>query len=152
MTHSIGRHFAWTILVSLLCVSAVWASGATFAISGQGIALGEAKEIYEDGKPQPPQIHAQAELGKPFTLSAQGMILPRGGKASPGEPEAGAWSFDVKRFKELPLDKKAADKTMIVLRLEPTAVGRTRVRFAGKILGYEHTFDVMIEVVAATKR
>ena len=35
-----------------------------------------------------------------------------------------------------------------VLVLEPTAPGLARVRFTGRILGYEHTFDVMVEITA----
>src|SRR5262245_53548366 len=124
---------ALAILAVLGGATVAWASGATFAITGKGIALGEAREVQEGGKPQPPRFHATAELGKPFTLTAQGMVLPRGGKAQPGQPDAGAWSFDRKRFKQLTVDKKQADPTTIVIRLEPTAAGRSRVRFVGKI-------------------
>jgi hypothetical protein len=142
---------ALAILAALGGATAAWASGATFAITAQGIALGEAREVQEGGKPQPPRFHATAELGKPFTLTAQGMVLPRGGKAQPGQPDAGAWGFDRKAFKRLAADKKQVDKTRIVIRLEPTAAGRSRVRFTGKILGYDRTFDVLVEVVSPKK-
>lgn len=137
------------LLIVLTTATAVWASGATFALRGAGITLGEPKELHEDGKPLPPRYFAKAELGKPFTLFAQGMIMPRGAKASPGEPEAGEWHFDAKKFKRLDPVKKSADKTTIAVRLEPAAVGVSRIRFTGKILGYEHTFDVMVEVTPA---
>jgi hypothetical protein len=135
---------AVAVLVILAGVTTALASGATFAISGQGIALSDAKGLPEDGM----QFHAKAELGKPFTLTAQGMVLPRGGKPEPSAPEAGTWTFDDKTLKRLTPDKKDADKTKIAIRLEPTAVGTTRVRFAGKILGYERSFDVIVEVIA----
>lgn len=140
----------FTFLALLLFVPAVAASGATFEIRGQGIVLGEPKEVHEDGKPLPPRFHARAEVGKPFTLTAQGMVLPRGGKPSPGEPEAGSWSVDEKHLKRLPMDKKG-DKTIVGVRLEPTAPGLARVRFTGRILGYDHTFDVLVEVVGPRK-
>lgn len=150
-TTRLRKVFALSLLTVLAGVTTVWASGATFAITGQGIKLGEAKEVQENGKELPPRFHAKAELGKPFTLTAQGMVLPRGGKPAPGEPEAGAWSFDAKQFKRLPEDKKQVDKTKIVVQLEPTAVGESRVRFTGKILGYDRTFDVLVDVVAPKK-
>jgi hypothetical protein len=56
-----------------------------------------------------------------------------------------------KSFKRLTPDKKLADKTTLVIRLEPIAVGQARVRFAGQILGYDRTFDVLVEVEAAKK-
>ena len=144
-----------TFVLAILAVFAggtnAWASGATFAITGQGITLGAAEEVQEDGKPQPPRFQARAEVGKPFTLTAQGMVLPRGAKAQPGEPDAGAWTFDEKRFKRLSPDGPPADKTKVLLRLEPTAVGTSRIRFAGKILGYERTFDVLVEAVDRKK-
>lgn len=130
------------ILAVLAGVGTALASGATFSVTGQGIVLGEPGE---DGD-NPIRIKAKAERGKPFTLVARGLVLPRGGKAQPGEPEAGKWDFDEKHFKKLPPDGKTADKTKVVIRLVPTAAGTSRVRFAGKILGYEKTFDVLIEV------
>jgi len=144
MISSSSRRAAFAALLLLLGVTAAWASSATFAITGQGITLGEAKEVAEDGK-EIQRYHAKAAVGKPFTLTAQGIILPRGGKAEPGEPEAGAWSFDDKSFKTLAPEAKA-DKTKIVIRLDPTAPGTTRVRFAGKILGYDRNVEIMIDV------
>lgn len=146
---STRNHLTLSVLTILVGVSAAWASSANFEITGQGIALGEAKEVHENGKPLPPQFHANAEVGKPFTLIAQGMALPRGAKAQPCEPDSGSWNFSDKSFKEVPLEKKQTDKTMIVLHLEPTATGHSRVRFTGKVLGYERTFDVFVEVLPA---
>src|SRR4051794_10085012 len=121
MRHTSPRtRLALATLILLAGATVAWASGATFAITGQGITLGEAKEIVVDGKPQPPQFSAKAEVGEPFTLTAQGMVLPRGGKAEPSEPEKGAWTFDAKHFKQLPPEANKADKTTVVLRLEPT--------------------------------
>jgi hypothetical protein len=150
-TTPLRKAVALALLGVLAGGTAAWASGATFAITGQGIALGEAKEAHEGGKPQPPRFHARAELGKPFTLTARGVALPRGGKPQPTPPDAGAWAFDAKHFKRLAADPKQADKTTVVIRLEPTAAGRSRVRFVGKVLGYERTFDVLIDVAAPKK-
>lgn len=132
------------LLVVLATGSSALASGATFLITGQGIVLSEGKDLPDDGK----QFHARVEMGKPFTLTAQGMVLPRGGKPEPSAPEEGAWTFEDKCVKRLTLDKKDVDKTKVVIRLEATAIGTARVRFAGKILGYQRTFDVIVEVVA----
>lgn len=141
---STGKRAAFAVILLLTSVTAAWASGATFAITGQGIALGEGKDVLEGGK-ELHRFRAKATLGMPFTLTAQGMILPRGGKAEPGEPEAGAWSFDAKQFKKL-THKATKDKTKVVIRLEPTAAGTARVRFAGKILGYDRSFEILIDV------
>ena len=92
----------------------------------------------------------EVELGREFLLSAQGVVLPKGGKEQPAEPDSGTWAFDDKVFKHLPHEAKRFDKTFVV-RLRPTAVGTTRVRFVGRILNYERTFDVMVEVVPAKK-
>ena len=146
---SIAGRLGTAVLGVLATAAVCWASSATFAITGQGITLGEAKEGDGDGKPA--QITAKAEVGKPFTLVAQGMVLPRGGKAQPGEPDAGEWTFDAKQFKQLPPAGTAADKTKVVIRLEPTAAGRSRVRFAGKVLGYDRAFDVLVEVAAPAR-
>lgn len=144
---STQARFGLAILAVFAGVGTALASGATFSVTGQGIVLGEPRE---DGD-NPIRIKAKAETGKPFTLVAQGLVLPRGGKAQPGEPEAGKWTFDEKHFKKLPPEGKAADKTKVAIRLEPTAAGTSRVRFAGKILGYERTFEVLIEVADRKK-
>lgn len=135
-----------SVLAVLVGVGVALASGATFDITGQGVRLSAAKE---DGDLI--RLKARAELGKPFTLVAQGMVLPRGGKPQPGEPDAGTWAFDEKHFKKLSPDGKAADKTKVAIRLEPTAAGTSRVRFVGKILGYERKFEVEVEVVGRKK-
>jgi hypothetical protein len=134
-------------LVVLAAAGTVWASAAGFAIRGLDVELGKAEEPMENGKPLPPRFHVKVEKGRAFTLCAQGMVYPRGAKEQPGEPECGAWLFDDAAFKLMAHDKKQADNTKVLIRLQPTAVGRTRVRFVGEILGYAHTFDVMVEVV-----
>ncbi len=142
---------ALTVLVVLAGVSAARGSSASFVISGTGVDLGKAEEVIEKGVPQPPRFRVKVEVGKPFTLTARGMVHPRGvAKGQPSAPDAGAWSFAEKDFKKLVPEKKA-DKTEIAVILRPTAVGRSRVRFTGKILGYERTFDVLVEVVARKK-
>lgn len=143
-TFSTARGAAALAILLLAGATAAWASGATFAVSGQGIALGEGKEIEENGK-EVVRFHGKATVGTPFTLTAQGMVLPRGGKAQPGEPDAGAWSAAGKQFKTLP-PAGPADKTKIAIRLEPIAAGTARARFEGKILGYERTYEVVIDV------
>jgi hypothetical protein len=148
-THPIGKALALAALTSLVVVSAAWASSANFVISGKGIELGKAKE---DGD-KPPVFSAKAEVGKPFTLTAQGRAYGRGDlKGSPIAPDSGAWSFDDKAFEKVAPDKnKKADKSEVVVTLKPTKAGTSRVRFPGKVLGYERTFDVVIEVAAKKK-
>jgi hypothetical protein len=124
----------------------VYASGATFAVTGQGVKLSEGKETEEGGK-EVIRIETKAEVGKAFTLTAQGMVMPRGGAAQPGEPEEGKWTIDEKHFKRVEAPKDA-DKTKISIRIEPTKVGSSHVRFAGKILGYERNIDIVVEVTA----
>jgi hypothetical protein len=142
-------HGVAALVLVLAGASAAWASSAGFELRGVGIDLGKAEEVHEGGKPLPPRFHVKAERGKPFTLIAQGMVYPRGAKGQPGEPDAGAWLFDDAAFKLVPHEKKGLDKTMVAVRLEPTAVGRTRVRFVGEVLGYYKTYDVIVDVAAA---
>lgn len=134
------------LLAMAALVGVALASGASFAITGDGVQLGATKDDAD-----PVRIPAKAELGKPFTLVAQGIVLPRGGTPQPGEPDAGSWTFDEKRFKRLQADGKSADKTKVIVRLEPTAVGASPVRFTGKILGYERTFEVVVDVADRKK-
>ena len=143
-TISARGRVAIAVLVLLAGVPAAWGSSATFVITGHGITLGAAKDV-EGGAEQPLRFHARATVGKPFTLTAQGVVLPRGGKAQPGEPDAGAWTFDGKRFKAV-APAARADKTKVVIRLEPTAPGPSHIRFTGTILGYERVFEVLVEV------
>jgi len=145
-TVSTFRRAAFAVVVLLVGATIAWASGATFAITAVGIPLGEGKDVEEGGK-ELQRYLAKATVGKAFTLTAQGMILPRGGKPEPGEPDSGAWSFDEKQFKKLATEGPA-DKTKVVLRLEPTAAGKAAVRFKGKILGYERSFEILIDVAA----
>lgn len=143
-----GTHGKWAFgLFFLLAVTAtVYASGATFAVTGQGVKLSEGKETEEGGK-EVIRIETRAEIGRAFTLTAQGMVMPRGGNAQPGEPEEGTWTIDEKHFKRVAVPKDA-DKTKISVRLEPTVAGASHVRFVGKILGYERNIDVVVEVTA----
>jgi|GEM_PF-5402067 len=132
-------------LAFLLFVPALsLASGATFEIRATGIKLGEPKEVFEDGKDLI-RFSTKAQVGKPFTLTAQGMALPRGGKAEPIEPDSGKWTFDEKALKKLKPDVKA-DPTIIAITVEPTAAGTVRLQFEGKVLGYPKIFVVVVEV------
>src|SRR4051794_22138596 len=105
------RRFALACLVTLAAASAARASSGTFVLRAQGIDLGKAVEVIEKGKPQPPRYRVTVEVGREFVLTAQGVVLPRGGKEEPAEPDSGAWSFDAKAFKQLPHDQKKFDKT-----------------------------------------
>ena len=143
-------------VAALLCPGSAWGSGANFVLRGEGVELGEAKEIYvtdADGKqaPLPPRYEIKLEQGRPFTLVAQAVVLPRGGRSTPYEPGAGAWLFDDEQLQLLPHDKKRYDKTMIAIRLKALKAGQTRIRFVGDVLGYYHRFDVLVNVAAPKK-
>jgi len=140
-----------TVIV-LSGISAVLASSADFRLRGVGIELGKMEEVYKDGQPLPPRFVAKGEVGKPFTLFAHGVVLPRGGAASPGEPDCGAWLFDDAVFKLLPHEKDAADKSALGIQLQPTVAGQTRIRFVGRILGYDRKFDILLEVAPAAAK
>ena len=132
------------MLIALLAaVPTARASSATFAVRAEGIKIVEGEGTVDNGK-DVMVFRATAPAGKAFTLTAQGIVLPRGGKPAPGEPESGQWTFDEKLVKKLALEKKD-DKTTISIRVEPTTVGVTRFRFVGTILGYERTIDVLID-------
>lgn len=134
-------------LALLLAAPAARGSGASFVITGKGITLGKPEEVTEKGKTLA-RFKAKAEVGKPFTLVARGVVFPRGAvKGQPAEPDSGSWAFDAKQFKKLAPDRKA-EKSEVVLTLDPTAAGPARVRFTGKILGHERTFEVLVEVAA----
>ncbi len=132
------------ITVLLLLPSLSWASGATFEIRAVGITLGEAKEAIEDEKDLI-RITTKAQVGKPFTLMAQGMALPRGGKAEPIKPDSGKWSYDEKAFKTLKPAQKE-DPTIVPLAVEASTPGTFRFRFEGKVLGYPKIVVVVVEV------
>jgi len=119
----------------------VLGSGATFKITAEGVSLDKADENQEI-----PQYRTKAEVGKPVTLIAQGIVIPRGQVGQPGEPDVGAWLFDDGVFQLVALNKKNQDPTKIMINLKPTKAGITRVRFVGTILGREAKFDVLVEV------
>ncbi len=149
-----------TFVAAFSITSTTWASSADFTIRGEGIDLGKPEEVYENGKPLPPRLHANVEMGKTFKLIAQGMAYPRPARGAeakvpegtPCEPEAGTWRVEEGQFQISMPDKKETDKTTIVIQLRPAAVGRGRVRFTGTVLGYERTFDVLVDVIAPPKK
>ncbi len=136
--------FAVALLIATAAL--VQASGAGFTISATGATLGKADESTEI-----PRYIVKLEVGHTLTLSAQGIVMPRGAPAQPGEPDAAAWLFDDAAFQLEPLDKAKADKTKSVIVLKALKVGQTRVRFVGNILGREQKHDVMVEIVEAKK-
>ena len=146
----------YVFAVAMLCASSTWASGANFVVRSEGVELGQAKEDYAkgaDGKqvPLPPRFDVKLEQGQPFTLVAQGVVLPRGGRSTPHEPDAGAWLFDDEQLQLVPHDKKLYDKTMVAVRLKALKPGQTKIRFVGEVLGYYHRLDVFVDVVAPKK-
>ena len=140
------------LLVFLGCAGSAWGSSAGFVLRAQGVDLGKPEEEDENGQPQPPRYHVKVERGKPFTLVAQGMAYPRGGAAQPTEPDKGVWRFDAEDFTALAKGGKEFDNTMIVVRLRPEVIGRTRIRFAGEVLGYKHTFDILVDIITPKKK
>jgi hypothetical protein len=130
----------------LSLTSLAHASSASFQIRGDGIKLGEPTEETAE---QPLQYSATIEQGKPFTLTAQGVVLARGEKKpEPFEPDAAAWLFDDEVLQLVPHDKSKVDKTMTVVALQASKPGKTRIRFTGNVLGYDRKFDIQLEVVA----
>lgn len=138
---------AAALLVVLGCVGLAGASSAGFVLRGQGVELGKAEEAYENGQPQPPRYHIKVEKGKPFTLVAQGMVYARGSAGQPGEPDKGVWRFDSEDFTVVEKGGKGFDRTMVAVQLRPEVIGRTRIRFVGKILGYDHRFDILVDII-----
>ena len=135
--------------VLLAWSSPAWGSSAGFDLRSQGIDLGKAEEAYENSQPQPPRYHVKVERGKTFTLTAQGMAYPRGKAGEPCQPDAGRWRFDAEDLTAMPVGAKEFDKTIVPVRLRADTIGRTRIRFVGKVLGYEHSFDILVDVIAA---
>jgi hypothetical protein len=124
-----------------------YASGAGFTLSATGVELGKP----DDENAEIPRYRAKVQLGQTMTLAAQGLVMPRGAAAQPGEPDAAAWLFDDEAFQLTPHDKAKADKTKAVVALKAMKVGQTRVRFVGNILGREQKIDILIDVVEAKK-
>ncbi|HVF10504.1 MAG TPA: hypothetical protein VNA16_06865 [Abditibacteriaceae bacterium] len=149
-----ARLLILTSLVLAMSNAPARASSANFVLSSQDIDLGQPEEVFENGQPQPPRYATKVELGQPFTLIAQGWVYPRSSdpkvaKGSPATAEAARWRFDDEDFKLLEHDARHFDETMTVVRLQPTTIGRTRIRFQGQVLGYERTFDILIDIIAA---
>ena len=92
----------------------------------------------------------KGEVGKPLTLVAQGLVMPRGAAAQPGEPEAATWLFDDAVFDLKAPEQKGTDATKASVVLSPLKAGEHRVRFVGVILGYQKKIDVIV-VVAPQK-
>jgi hypothetical protein len=140
------------LLCSILLATSAFAGSAGFMIQGKGIELGEAKELYlKDAAgvthAQPPRFPAKIKKGRAFTLLAKGTATSRGQEAQPFAPDSGEWTYDRKFFQALPADKKAPpDKTVIAIRLKAVKPGNSRIRFTGKVLGYENEFDVDVEI------
>lgn len=139
---------AWLVLAANFVAIPAHASGANFVLSAQNIELGKVEEAVVNNAAQPPRYATQVELGQPFILVAQGWVYPRGSKGAPATPDKAAWRYDNEDFKPLEYDAKLFDETMSVLRLQPTIIGRTRIRFNGKIFGYKCSFDILLDVVA----
>lgn len=138
---------AFALLLVLATASIVHASGASFVLSTGDGTPGLGKPTDEEI----PKYSLKLAVGDTVVLTAQGMVMPRGAAASPGEADAAAWLFDDAAFSLAPLDKAKADKTKTTVALKALKEGKTRVRFVGNILGYERKYDVMVEVVAAKK-
>lgn len=139
--------------ITWLAVGLAWSIGSIasassfdFKITGEGIQLPK-PEVIREGP-----IEVKAEVGKTFTLIAQGRAFPRTSnvqlaiEGQPFEPEMGKWSFDKEAFQAVAIDPKTFDKTQIAIRLQPMTPGRTIVRFVGKVGGYDRAFEIRIEV------
>ena len=132
------------LLCSIFLATSAFAGSGGFIIRAKGLELGEAKEMPQ---PQPPRFSSTIRKGKIFTLEAHGTASSRGEDARPFEPDSGEWAYDRKMFQAVPVDKKTpGDKTVISIRLKASKAGKTQIRFAGKVLGYENKFDVDVEV------
>jgi hypothetical protein len=145
MIHLVRLRSALAVLGVLAAAAPALASGASFVLSAEGAKLGAP----EDG--DIPKYTLKVAAGQTVTLTAQGMVMPRGGAAAPGEPDAAAWLFDDAAFQLQPLEKEKADKTKASVVLKALKPGTTKVRFVGNILGYEKKYDVLVEVAAEKK-
>lgn len=147
-THPLGKTLALAALLVVLVVPIAWASGANFVLSAAGVDLGKPK--VESDKVV---YTVKAEVGKPFTLTAQARVYGRGDeKGSPSKPESGAWKIDEKALEKVTPDKdKKPHESEVVVTLKPTKAGTSRVTFEGKVLGYKRTFEVVIEAAEAKK-
>ena len=127
----------------LAALGAAQASGAGFKLSAVGADLGKP----DDENAEIPTYKVKLKVGQTVTLVAEGVVVPRGGAAGPGDIDAGAWLFDDAAFKLVPPEKVKSDKTKMVVALTALKPGTHRVRFVGDILGRYHKYDVLVEVV-----
>lgn len=140
------------IMSAIVLAGTAFAGSAGFRIKGEGIALGEPKEIHvldANGmtRSHPPRFSAKVKKGRTFILAAHATAASRGQVSRPFEAESGEWTYDRTMLKALPLDKKrSADKTVIAVRFKAIKTGATNIHFTGKVLGYENKFDVSLEV------
>jgi hypothetical protein len=141
MKHS--KRCLLSVAAVLVACGVAQASGAGFKLSAVGVDLGKP----DDENAEIPKYKVKARVGQTVTLVAEGVVMPRGGAAAPGDIDAGAWLFDDEAFKLVPPEKVKSDKTRAVVALSALKPGTSRVRFVGDILGRYHKFDVMIEVV-----
>ena len=133
--------------VLLAAGSVALAGGANFYIRAEGLAPAKAGEDIAKAGVFREKIAGKGTVGKPFTLVAQGMVLPRGGKPSPAAG-TGAWTYDEKAFTKagaLPKGGKGA----IAVTLTPKKAGTYRITFAGEVLGYKTTLEAVVEVAGA---
>jgi hypothetical protein len=134
------------LLLGLACATAALGSSATFVVTATGIELGKPEEVTEKDKTVT-RYSVKAEVGKPFTLTAQGRAYGRGDtKGQPTAPDSGEWSFDGKAMAKGKVGKKA-DESEVVVTLTPSSAGKSIVRFTGKVLGYERNVEVVVEAV-----
>jgi hypothetical protein len=129
--------------ILIMTCDVVQSSSARFKIIVIGQDLGEIDQMQEI-----PAHNLQMQVGQTVTFVSQGIVMPRGKLSEPSEPDAGAWLFDDTVFELLPHDKNQFDKTQmpITLKALSNVAGQTRVRFVGKILGYDRKYDVFVHV------
>src|SRR5258707_808819 len=109
----LSKHSLLALAVMLAACGVAQGSGAGFKISAVGIELGKP----DDENAEIPKYKVKAKVGQTVTLVAEGIVLPRGGAASPGDIDAGAWLFDDETFKLAPTEKPKADKTKVAVTL-----------------------------------
>ena len=149
-SNNVAIRALFAVVAGLACATAALASSANFVVTAAGVELGKPEEVTEKDRTVM-RYSVKAEVGKPFTLTAQGRAYGRGDtKGRPTAPESGAWSFDGKVMAK-GKDGKKADESEVVVTLTPSAAGKSVVRFTGKVLGYERTVEVVVEAVETKK-
>ena len=138
------RRSLLSLAVLLAGASAALAGAANFYIHAEGLAPAKAGDAISKPGVFREKIAGKATVGKPFTLVAQAMALPRGGKPSPTEG-TGTWTYDEKAFDK---GKKPAKegKGTIAVTLVPRKAGTYRIKFAGEALGYKAGLEAVVEV------